>query len=87
MEEVAQLSRVAAHSLAKLSGEEKNDVLRRMKSELLQRREEILAANREDLADAEKEVAAGRMAPSMAKRLGLEGKSRRAAGFKAERSC
>ncbi len=67
--EVARRAKAAARRLAVLPGGRRDAALLSAALAIEERRAEILAANRRDLLDAEREAEAGRMSPSMLKRL------------------
>ncbi len=64
-----QLTRRAARELARLSAEERNQILLTAAAQLELRSGEILEANRQDVAALDREVAAGKASASLAKRL------------------
>ncbi|HZB46577.1 MAG TPA: glutamate-5-semialdehyde dehydrogenase [Pyrinomonadaceae bacterium] len=67
--EVARRAKAASRRLAVLPGGRRDAALLSAALAIEERRAEILAANRRDLLDAEREAEAGRMSPSMLKRL------------------
>ena len=75
--ELAQRARNASHSVAELSGAQKDAWLLRAAERLEKSREEILQANRADLREAETAASSGSgLAAPMLRRLQLEGKWR-----------
>ena len=67
--EVARRAKAASRRLAVLPGARRDAALLSAALAIEERRAEILAANGRDLLDAERETEAGRMSPSMLKRL------------------
>lgn len=67
--DVARRAKAASRRLALLRGERRDAALLSAAQAIEERRAEILAANACDVSDAEREAEAGRMSPSMLKRL------------------
>ncbi|KAF4716594.1 hypothetical protein FOZ62_026034, partial [Perkinsus olseni] len=71
--ECAMATRRAGRRLASTSIGERNAMLSAIRSSLLAKKEELLAANRTDMEAAQKDVAAGKLSPTLYKRLDLSG--------------
>ncbi|KAF4681375.1 hypothetical protein FOZ63_002217, partial [Perkinsus olseni] len=71
--ECAMATRRAGRRLASTSIGERNAMLAAIRSNLLTKKEELLAANHTDMEAAQKDVAAGKLSPTLYKRLDLSG--------------
>ncbi|KAJ2867765.1 glutamate-5-semialdehyde dehydrogenase [Coemansia erecta] len=72
-EGIARAAREAANLMQTISSSQKSAVLKRIRQVLEERRGQIIEANKQDQEAAQTEVAAGRLSPSLFKRLDIEG--------------